>query len=288
MFVKIIMKINILKKEEKLHKKVNKNSNKKIDFRKLTREQLIKKIKWNLYRKSSFSKKKLDSIKKACKYTDKLYTIVLKNFYKFETENEVKRFMDAWIKKKGLMKAFPTIVASGKNAFEIHHKPTNDKLVHGFCYLDFGVRVNGYCSDMTRTVFIGKPTKQDKELYKLVYDSQMLGIRNLKLGKRYMEIDLDSRNFLGKYKKYFIHSLGHGLGKWIHMRPRVSPLSGEVVMVNDIVTVEPGIYIKGKLGIRIEDDCYINKKGKVEVLSKSTKRLICLHEKRDKRGYVLG
>ena len=94
-----------------------------------------------------------------------------------------------------------------------------------------------------------------------------------------MEIDLASRDFLGKYKKYFIHSLGHGLGKWIHMRPRISPMSGDIVMANDIVTVEPGIYIKNKLGIRIEDDTHINSKGKVEVLSKSTKRLICFPER---------
>ena len=248
----------------------------KFDYRKLNKKNLVKKIKFNLNRRSSFSKVKLDYIRKACRYTDVLYSAVLNNFSKFQTENEVKRFMDAWMRKKGLKKAFPTIVASGKNAFEIHHKPSNDRLVRGFCYLDFGVRVKGYCSDMTRTFFIGKPSNEEKKLYKLVYESQMLGIKNLKIGKKYMEIDLASRDFLGKYKKYFIHSLGHGLGKWIHMRPRVSPMSGDVVMANDIVTIEPGIYIEGRLGIRIEDDVYIDSKGKVEVMSKSSKKLICL------------
>ncbi|MBI2136752.1 M24 family metallopeptidase [Candidatus Woesearchaeota archaeon] len=258
------------KTEKRLKKKV------KFDYRKLNKKSLIKKIKFNLNRKSSYSAKKLNSIKKACIYTDQLYKVVLKNFHKFQTENEVKKFMESWMRKKKLRKAFPIIVASCKNAFEIHHKPSNDKLANGFCYLDFGVRVKGYCSDMTRTFFIGKPSIEEKKLYKLVYDSQMLGIKNIKIGRKYMEIDLASRDFLGRYKKYFIHSLGHGLGKWIHMRPRASPMSGDIVMANDIVTVEPGIYIKGKLGIRIEDDIYIDSKGKVEVMCKSNKRLVCL------------
>lgn len=247
----------------------------KFDYKKLNKKNLLKKIKFNLKRKPTFSQEKLDSVRKACEYTDQLFSEVLKNFSKFQAENDVKRFMDSWMKKNRLRKAFPTIVASGKNAFEIHHRPSDDKLVNGFCYLDFGVREKGYCSDMTRTFFIGVPSKEERRVYKLVYDSQMIGIKNLKIGKKYMEIDLASRNFLGKYKKYFTHSLGHGLGKWIHMRPRVSPMSGDIVLANDIVTVEPGIYIEGKLGIRIEDDVYINSKGKVEVLSKSTKKLIC-------------
>ena len=269
------------KLKNKMKKKVMKKA--KFDYRKLDKKNLIKKIKFNLKRRSTFSEEKLSSIRKACRYTDQLYSTVLKNFSKFQTENDVKRFMDDWIREKGLKKAFPTIVASGKNAFEIHHKPSDDKLVNGFCYLDFGVRVKGYCSDMTRTFFIGKPNAEERKLYKLVYDAQMLGIKNLKIGKKYTEIDWATRDVFerGKkgFSKYFIHSLGHGLGKWIHMRPRVSPMSGDIVMANDIVTVEPGIYIKDRLGIRIEDDVYIDSKGKVEVMSKSSKKLICLKER---------
>jgi Xaa-Pro aminopeptidase len=238
-----------------------------------------KEAKLNLNRDTRFSKDKLVAIKKACKLTDKLYSDVMKRFSMFETEKDVSKFMDGWMKERKLKSAFPTIVASGKNAYEIHHKPVDSKLQKGFCYLDFGIRVEGYCSDMTRTIFIGNPTIGERRLYKLLLDAQKLGIDLVKVGRKYSEIDIQVRKFLGRYKKYFIHSLGHGLGKWIHCMPRISPRSNDVVKDGDIITIEPGIYIKNRLGIRIEDDIYVCKRG-VEILNKSTKKLVCFRLKR--------
>ena len=221
---------------------------------------------------------KLKNIRQACKITDIIFSKVCKNFSTFRTEFDVKKFIIAEIRKFGHSPSFDIIVASGWHASRPHHKTTKQRLLKGFCVIDFGIRVNGYCSDMTRTIYLGQPSKKEKALYALLLRVQNKSIARLKPGKMYKYIDIASRIMLKGYKKYFIHSLGHGLGKRIHENPRISPKSVHVIKAGDIITIEPGVYKKKKWGLRIEDDVLI-KKNKIELLTKSTKKLLKFNQK---------
>ena len=216
---------------------------------------------------------KLESIKKACSITDQIFSKIIKNF-NFKTEKQLANCINKEIRKNKLKKAFPTIVASGKNSSEIHHKPVNKKL-RGFTVMDFGVKVNGYCSDMTRTIFVGKPTKSQINLYNKLLRVQEDSIKRTKSKIKYSDLDIKARNCLKKHKKYFLHALGHGVGKKIHQNPRISPKSTHISKPRDIITIEPGIYFRNKFGIRIEDTVLV-KKNKSEPLTKSTKKLITI------------
>jgi Xaa-Pro aminopeptidase len=151
---------------------------------------------------------------------------------------------------------------SGKRAGnEIHPKSTESKL-SGFVIIDFGVIYEKYMSDMTRTIFVGRPTKEEKNIYDLILKSEELGINISVPLIHCADIDDIVRNSLGKYKKYFIHMLGHGVGKNIHENPKLYyKLTKPILKENMVITIEPGIYIKNKLGIRIEDTCLITKRG---------------------------
>lgn len=212
-------------------------------------------------------------IRKACRITDSIFSKICKNFASFRTEQDIKQFIGTEIKKTKNRPAFDTIVASGWHASRPHHKTTKQKLLKGFCVIDFGVRVNGYCSDMSRTIYIGSPTKREKEIYSLLLNVQKKSIARLKPGKMYKDIDISARKMLKHHKKLFIHALGHGLGKKVHQNPKISPKSNQAVKVGDVVTIEPGLYKKKKWGLRIEDDIIV-KKNKINVLTKSTKKLL--------------
>lgn len=216
---------------------------------------------------------KLTSIEKGCKLNDKIFTEAVKRLKasEFKTEKDVSRFIDLEIKKAGAKNAFPTIIASGSNAVEWHHKPNGKKLRKGFCVMDFGSRFNGYCSDMTRTVFLGTPSKTDERLYRLVKSTQEKCIRKVKAGVNGRKIYGLAKKSLGAYADYFGHGLGHGLTKLIHTNPRLNK-KDFILRRGDIVTIEPGIYIPKTLGIRIEDDLLVKQNG-YRVLSKSPKKL---------------
>ena len=131
-------------------------------------------------------------------------------------------------------------------------------------------------SDMTRTVFVGKPTKEEKDIYDLILKSEELGLNISSASMYCADVDSLVRNSLGKYKKYFIHMLGHGVGKKIHENPKLYyKLTKPILKEGMIITIEPGIYIKNKLGIRIEDTCLV-KRGKCISLTKSSKNLIII------------
>jgi Xaa-Pro aminopeptidase len=219
------------------------------------------------------SKTEIKYIAKACKITDEIFTKIISNFC-FATERELSLFIRQEIKNRGLREAFPPIVTSGARAGNsIHPKPTKEKL-EGFVIIDFGVRVNGYCSDMTRTIFVGRPTQKDKELYKLIFESKKAGEKNVKINAQCAIADSAARKMLGHYTKYFIHTLGHGVGKRIHEKPRIYFKREEDVFLEDmIITVEPGIYIPNKLGIRIEDTYLVSKNG-VHALTNSSQKLL--------------
>ncbi len=213
---------------------------------------------------------KYNSIKKACEINDLIFKEIILNF-NFKTEKDIERYILKRFKDFKVKKAYNPIV--GNNNYEIHPKPRNKKLERGFLILDFACKFNNYCSDMTRTLFIGKANNYEKKLYNLVLNCQKKCISKIKLGKLYCDLEIYSRLLLKEYKPYFMHSLGHGIGKKIHDNPKINAISLAKVTKNDFIAIEPGIYIKSKkIGIRIEDTIYIG--NKTEILSKSNKNLV--------------
>lgn len=221
---------------------------------------------------------RLTSIQKACKLTDLAYSQILKNLRTGVTEKELAKEIKKFILSNDAKLAFPTIVAFGKNAFEIHHKPTKLKLKknHGFVLLDLGAKVNGYCADMSRTVFFGKATSKQKRIYQTVLKAQEKAAKGIRSGSKVYSIDTIARDYIVKHGFDPIpHSLGHGVGKKVHEKPKISPISPETLENGTIFTIEPGIYIKNYGGVRIEDVYYLNK-GKLTQLTKSPKKLLKL------------
>jgi Xaa-Pro aminopeptidase len=217
---------------------------------------------------------KTECIRKACKITDSIFSELIKNF-NFKTEKQVADFIKGKARKNKVKLAFPVIVASGKNTADIHHKPKNSKLER-FTVIDFGVKCNGFCSDMTRTVFVGKINDKQKKLYEKVKKVQESCLRKLRAGVSYKELDLYARKSFGKVlRKKFRHALGHGVGSKVHQNPKISPKSGDIAKTGDIVTIEPGIYFRKRYGIRIEDTVIVGKNGAL-ALTKSQKKLIVI------------
>jgi len=218
------------------------------------------------------TKKEIEIIRKGCKISDSILRKCFEEFKKFKTEAEVKAFLEYEAKKKGCELAFPTIVASGVNSSMAHHDTQEARLKKGFCVIDFGIRYKNYCTDTTRTIYLGKPSKKEIEVYGLLLSVQEKTIRAVKLGKGCVKLFDGVNKDLGKYSKYFIHGLGHGFGIKIHEFPNLTDKSKDKIKENSVFTVEPGIYLKN-FGIRIEDDVLVTKE-KVEVLTKVGKHLL--------------
>ena len=215
----------------------------------------------------------MDYVREACRISCEILKECFDNF-DFETEIEVAKYLRKKTKERNCKLAFPPLIVSGNNFLEIHHKPDKTKL-KGFVIVDFGIKYKRCCSDVTRMLYKGKPSKEELKLYKLVVEVQENALKNLELGKDYCDLDLKARTDFGEYKKYFEHSLGHGVGKRIHQKPLISFKSKNCVKENDVVTIEPGIYTKN-FGIRIEDTILI-KKNKIEILTPLSKELIVLN-----------
>lgn len=218
----------------------------------------------------------IDKIKKACSTTDKILRELVIKLKKnsFKTELDIYRFLKEKTKENGCRLAFRPIVAIGKNAAEIHHRAKNTKLTKGFLVIDFGVKYKGFCSDCTRTVYLGKPSKKEKELYNLVLEAQLTALNHAQPGVHAADIDLIARAALWGYYNHFIHGTGHGVGKKIHQAPSLRPRGRMILKEDDIITIEPGLYFKNKLGIRIEDTIIV-KENPIQ-LTKTTKKLITI------------
>jgi len=211
-------------------------------------------------------------IKKAFSYGNKILDKAIRNFIEFKTESGVSGFLEYETKKLGFDVSFPPIVASGSNASMPHHEPKNVKLKDGFCVIDFGIKYKGYCTDCTRTIYIGKPSNKEKDIYNFLLSIQKNTIRNIKINDNCGKIYENCVKSLGKYSKYFIHGLGHGVGVEIHELPNLSLGSKDKIMESMIFTIEPGIYLPKKFGIRIEDTILME--NKPIVLTKAPKDLL--------------
>ncbi len=243
------------------------------------------------------------AIEQTCKLGDKTFSYILKKIKKGISEKEVAFELEMFIKKNGGELSFPTIVAFGKNSATPHHQTSNERLslnrhsgkpkAHPesdsgqarmtpgqFVLLDFGVKLNNYCSDMTRTVFFGKPTSEQKKMYETVLIAQTKAMEYLK--KCHSERSEESRSFdkilqdniwakeVDKVARDYItsqgypsipHSLGHGIGIEVHESPSLSPNSKEVLKEGMVFSIEPGIYIPGFGGVRMEDLVVLKKTG---------------------------
>ena len=192
------------------------------------------------------------------------------------TEKELALLIDSALRRMGADKeAFESIAASGPNSARPHAKPTDRILKAGdFVKMDFGARYATYNSDITRTVCLGKPSKKQREVYRTVLDAQLAAIDAIGPGKNGREIDSVARNYISSkgYGANFGHALGHGLGISVHDHEALSQTSDLVLAPGMVVTVEPGIYIEGWGGVRIEDDVLVTECG-AEVLTKAGKQL---------------
>jgi len=174
--------------------------------------------------------------------------------------------------------SFPTIVASGERSALPHGKASASKLPkRGFVTLDFGVVLDGYCSDMTRTVHIGKATDEERAVYEAVLSAQEAGVAAARAGISSGEVDEAARSVLRAHNldKWFTHSTGHGVGLEIHEGPRLAAKRNQQLKPGMVVTIEPGVYIPGKFGVRIEDMVLVTSHG-AEILTPSTKAWIQL------------
>jgi Xaa-Pro aminopeptidase len=190
-------------------------------------------------------------------------------------ELEVAAELERFIRYKGAQaSAFDIIVASGPNSAYPHHRPTQRKLADGEPVLiDLGVDYSGYKSDLTRVFFLGKINNLGRKIYDIVLCAQGKAIKKIKAGEEIAKIDALSRNYIALkgYSKFFIHSLGHGIGLETHEAPSVSSHNDGLLKEGMVFTVEPGVYLPGKFGIRIEDMVLVTKKG-CEVLSGSVNK----------------
>jgi len=239
----------------------------------------------------------IEKIQQACQITDRIFMKMrkfLSNSYTSHIRSKwqeciiTEKQLEAWlldqIKQAGCRPSFHPIIAAWANAAHPHWR-ADDTMLDGFVVIDFGVVYEGYMSDMTRTIYVWnrtvqstklqvqRPTKLERELYAIVLKAQEDGMDYIKPGRYCKDAHWVAAATLGEHKKYFIHSLGHGIGTIIHEHPRISPKAKSTFKKNMCVTVEPGVYIPGKLWIRIEDTCVLTGKW-CQQLTKSTKKLL--------------
>ena len=218
----------------------------------------------------------ISNLEKACEITDNCFSYILTYIKPGMTEKQIADEIEEYYKKRTEGLSFETIVASGENTSKPHATPTNRKVQdNDIITIDMGCKVNGYCSDMTRTIFVGKVPEEVKPVYDLVLKNQIQTIQEVKDGANTRLLTKMVENDFKIHGYDLIHSLGHGVGMQIHEAPYVSYNSDVQLKENMVVTDEPGIYIPGKFGVRIEDTIQVTKFGCIS-LTKSEKNYIII------------
>lgn len=221
----------------------------------------------------------IDKIIKAQRIAEAAFEDVLNFIKPGVTEKEIGLHLDYYMLSHGAEGlSFDTIAVSGPNTSLCHGVPTDRQVKSGeFVLMDYGALYDGYHSDMTRTVSVGKPTEKMEKIYAIVLEAQLKAISAIKAGVSGAEIDGIARDVITKagYGEAFGHSLGHGVGMNIHETPNASPMSKHIFKENMIVTVEPGIYLPDEFGVRIEDFVIIKENG-CENMTLAKKNLISL------------
>lgn len=214
-------------------------------------------------------------IKEACKTGCAVMNHAVMSVRPSVSENAVKNRIKSYISKRGIRQAgFDVIVASGRNASKPHGSGSDKIIKRGeMVIIDLGTMDRGYNSDLTRTVFLGRIERKYSHVYDVVLGAQKKAIEQIRPGLKADYIDNISRQYILNrgFGKFFIHSLGHGIGLEVHEKPRISKNNDTILEKNMVITVEPGIYIPGWGGVRIEDVVLVTRNG-CEVL---TKRALC-------------
>lgn len=225
--------------------------------------------------------KEIDNVQKACTITDQTFEHIIDFIKEGVTELQLSEEMDRFVKSKGAEIGFPSIVAFGPHAAVPHHMTSDEKLQkNSFVLFDFGIKYHSYLSDMSRTVFFGKPTDEQKRLYETVKKSQEAAVAYIEqhVGQDIFVKDVDtvSRSIIEKEAfPVYPHALGHGIGLEVHEAPTLSQYSPEKLIDGMVFTLEPGIYVPYLGGVRIED-MYVIQDQKLKQLTHAPKDLIVI------------
>lgn len=224
------------------------------------------------------TEREISLIKTAQSVTETAFNEILPFIKEGVTEIEIAARLEYIMLKNGCELAFDSIVAFGENGSKPHAHRSERKLRRGeFVTMDFGAKYKGYCSDMTRTLALGAVDERKARAYNAVLEANILAEKAIKIGEKCCDIDAVARNYLARFSldKFFSHSLGHSVGVDIHEMPAFSPRCDEVLKEGMIITVEPGVYLEGDFGLRIEDMALVTKNG-AEILTHADKNLIVL------------
>ena len=219
----------------------------------------------------------LDTMRLAAELGCKLYERMLSVIEPGIRESEIALALEADARRSGAdSMSFETIVASGPRSALPHGRASHSKVPRrGFVTLDFGVVLGGYCSDMTRTVHLGRSKPEERRVYDAVLEAQMAAVEAARPGIPAHTLDAAARDVLRRCRleRYFTHSTGHGVGLEVHERPRLAAKQQQVLQPGMVITIEPGVYLPGQFGVRIEDMVRITETGH-EVLTQSAKAYI--------------
>ena len=221
----------------------------------------------------------VEAIRRACAITSAAFDAILPKIHEGMTEKELQIELDFTMLRLGADgNAFDTIIASGENGSLCHAIPGSRKLRKGdMITMDYGAKVGGYCSDMTRTVALGEPSAEMRRVYDTVLHAQEACEEALAAGKYCFDIDRIARDYIDAqgYAGRFGHGLGHAVGIDIHENPRLSMTCHDILQAGVVMTVEPGVYLPGVGGVRIENTCLVTENG-CEALTTAPKQLIIL------------
>ncbi len=225
------------------------------------------------------SQDEIECIKKAQTIAEEAFEHILTFIKPGVTEKQIALELDFYMLSHGAEAlSFETIAVTGKKSSMPHGVPDDTVVKTGdFITMDFGAVYKGYHSDMTRTVAVGKVSDEQRKIYEIVLQAQKNALSQIKCGEFCKKVDAAARDIISDagYGEYFGHGTGHGVGVEIHEEPNLSPNSDAVLQVGNVVTVEPGIYLPGKFGVRIEDMALITEDG-FENLTKTPKELIII------------
>lgn len=225
------------------------------------------------------SEKEIDSISRAAALGDRCFSYILGYIQPGMSEKQVAAEIEKYLFDNGSEAlAFETICVSGVNSNQPHGVPSDKIIEKGeFLTMDFGAVIDGFCGDMTRTIAIGSATEEMRTVYDIVLEAQLAAIDFIKAGVRCFDADKIARDIITKagYGDCYPHGLGHGVGTEVHEPPTMNAKSEETLAANMVITIEPGIYIPEKFGVRIEDLAIVTDFGIINKV-KSPKDLIIL------------
>ena len=230
--------------------------------------------------------KEINNIRTACQIADQCLEEIVKTIKVGTTEKEIAFKIEFWLKEKNHDLSFYPIIAINKNSAVPHYDTrsgNNEKVKkNSIILIDFGAKFQNYHSDMTRMVFVGKPTSEMTNIYKTLLNAQKKTIGQLEIDNNPVSVDQFCRQQLTRHYSLatnhysYPHSTGHGVGLQIHEFPKISFTSTDVLLPNQVVTIEPGVYLENKWGMRIEDTVLIKKNKEVEVLTRFDKRMLII------------